>query len=44
MSGSTLYVWVRIGDRPPVGFVYSGVVSRWPDTGRVRAELWERAE
>ena len=41
---TTLYVWVRMGARPPVGYVYAGVVSVWPDTGRVRAELWERSE
>lgn len=41
---TTLYVWVPMGSRPPVGYVYSGVVSVWPDTGRVRAELWERSE
>lgn len=41
---ATLYQWVPTGKRPPVGYVYSGVVSRWPDTGAVRAELWERSE
>lgn len=41
---ATIYVWVIIGKRPPEGFVYSGVVSVWPDTGEVRAELWERSE
>ena len=41
---ATLYLWVRRGDRPPVGFVSSGVASYWPHTGLVRAELWERSE
>lgn len=41
---ATLYLWVRMGDRPPVGFIYSGVASYWPHTGTVRAELWERSE
>ena len=41
---TTLYLWVRMGARPPEGYVFSGVVSCWPDTGAVRAELWERSE
>jgi len=41
---TTIYVWVRMGDRPPEGFVFSGVVSVWQDTGKVRAELWEKSE
>ena len=39
-----LFVWVRPGRVPPEGFVFTGVVSVWPDTGEVRAELWERGE
>lgn len=27
-----------------VGWTFTGIVSVWPDTGRVRAELWERSE
>lgn len=41
---STIYVWVPTCKRPPDGFISSCTVSRWPDTGAVRAELWERAE
>jgi hypothetical protein len=41
---ATLFVWVHAGRRPPEGFVFTGVVSVWPDTGKVRAELWEGAE
>ena len=37
----TLYLWLRPGAAAPAGYHRSGVVSRWPDTGRVRAELWE---
>ena len=39
-----LYLWLRPGAAPPAGYTFAGVVSRWPDTGKVRAELWERAE
>ena len=39
-----IFVWVRPGDAAPAGYRFSGVVSRRPDTGRVRAELWERSE
>ena len=39
-----LYLWLRPGVVAPPGYSFSGVVSVWPDTGRVRAELWERAE
>ena len=31
----------RPGVTAPAGYSFTGVVSRWPDTGRVRAELWE---
>lgn len=40
----TVYVWVRPGDKPPAGFTFTGTVSRWQDTGAVRAELWEKSE
>ncbi len=38
---TTLYLWLLPGRPAPVGYRFSGVVSRWQDTGRVRAELWE---
>ena len=38
---ATLYLWLRPGVTAPAGYSFTGVVSRWPDTGRVRAELWE---
>ena len=41
---TTIYLWLRPGAVPPVGYRPTGVVSLWPDTGRVRAELWERSE
>ncbi len=37
-------VCVRPGSTGPAGYLPTGVVSRWQDTGRVRAELWERHE
>lgn len=36
--------WLRPGDARPAGWVFTGCVSTWPDTGKVRAELWERSE
>lgn len=41
---TTLYLWLLPGQPPPPGYSPTGVVSRWPHTGRVRAELWGRAE
>ena len=41
---AVLYRWVRPGEPRPVGWTFTGVVSRWPHTGEVRAELWERSE
>jgi len=41
---TTIYIWVRPGDKPPAGFTFDGYVSRWQDTGAIRAELWKRAE
>lgn len=41
---AVMYRWFRPGDSRPVGWTFTGCVSVWPDTGRVRAELWERAE
>lgn len=35
------YVWVLPGRPAPPGYTFTGVVSRWPHTGEVRAELWE---
>lgn len=41
----TLYLlWLLPGRPAPPGYVPTGVVSVWPDTGRVRGELWERSE
>ena len=37
----TYLLWLRPGAAAPAGYRFSGVVSRWPDTGKVRAELWE---
>lgn len=37
----TLYLWLRPGAVPPPGYHATDVVSRWPDTGRVRAVLYE---
>lgn len=36
-----LLLWVLPGRTAPPGYTFTGVVSRWPDTGAVRAELWE---
>jgi hypothetical protein len=40
----TVLLWVRPGQAAPPGYYRTGVVSRWPHTGRVRATLWERQE
>ena len=41
MRSALIFVWVPPGDAAPAGYRFSGVVSRWPHTGEVRAELWE---
>ena len=41
---ATLYRWFRPGEPREAGWTFTGCVSVWPDTGEVRAELWERAE
>lgn len=41
---TTLYLWLLPGRTPPEGYVFAGVVNCWPDTWKVRAELWERSE
>lgn len=38
----TVLLWVRPGQAAPDGYQPTGVVSRWQDTGQIRAELWER--
>ncbi len=37
-----LLLWLFPGQTPPKGYVWTGVVSRWPDTGEVRSRLYER--
>ena len=41
---ATLYRWFYPGEAHEVGWTFTGIVSTWPDTGKVRAELWERSE
>ena len=35
------YLWILPGRAVPPGYRATGVVSRWPDDGSVRSELWE---
>ena len=35
--------WLPPDVPAPAGYVDTGVVSRWQDTGRIRARLWEAA-
>lgn len=37
-------LWVRPGSPAPEGYSPTGAVSRWQDTGAVRAELWQKAD
>lgn len=44
ITGGTMYRWYRPGAPREAGWTFTGIVSTWPDTGKVRAELWERPE
>lgn len=38
------YLWLLSGHIAPAGYLPAGVVSRWQDTGAIRAELWMMAD